>query len=89
VTDHGTIAIAAECCDGVGPLDVVNEAILRIGVLPRLPRGARIRLVSGLDRSAVESTLVEYAPSIASVLDEVSGPIVVVPRASQLLFEAI
>lgn len=87
VTDHGTIAIAAECCDGVGPLDVVNEAILRIGVLPRLPPGARVRLISGLDRETVDATLVEYAPSIAAVLDETVGPIVVVPRASQLLFE--
>lgn len=89
VTENGTIAIVAECCDGVGPLDVVNEAILRIGVLPRLPAGARVRLISGLDRATVESTLVEYAGSVDEVLRETEGPVVVVPRASQLLFEAI
>ncbi len=87
VTENGTIAIVAECCDGVGPLDVVNEAILRIGVLPRLPAGVRVRLISGLDRATVESTLVEYARSIDEILRETEGPVVVVPRASQLLFE--
>lgn len=87
VEENGTIALAAECCDGVGPLEVVNEAILRIGVLPRLPPGVRVRLISGLDRSIVETTLVDYAPSMADVLRETAGSIVVVPRASQLLFE--
>ena len=29
----------AECADGIGPLDVVNEAIFRIGILPRLAPG--------------------------------------------------
>jgi nickel-dependent lactate racemase len=89
VTEGGTIAIVAECCDGVGPLDVVNEAILRIGVLPRLPPGVRVRLVSGLDRTTVDATLVEYASSVTEVLAETSGPVVVIPQASQLLFEAI
>lgn len=89
VTEGGTIALVAECCDGTGPLDVVNEAILRIGVLPRLPASARIRLISGLDRATVDATLVEYAASISDVLGEISGQIVVIPRASQLLVEAI
>ncbi|MGE0396047.1 MAG: lactate racemase domain-containing protein [Kofleriaceae bacterium] len=89
VTEGGTIAIAAECCDGVGPLEVVNEAILRIGVLPRLPAGVRLRLVSGLDPAVVSTTLVEYAPSLSDVLAESTGAVTVVPRASQLLFEAV
>jgi nickel-dependent lactate racemase len=89
VLEGGTIAIVAECAEGVGPLDVVNEAILRIGVLPRLPPGVRVRLISGLDRATVEATLIEYASSLSEVLDETAGPIVVVPRASQLLFEVL
>ena len=36
VEPGGTLVVAAECTDGIGPLDVVNEAIFRIGVLPRL-----------------------------------------------------
>jgi nickel-dependent lactate racemase len=87
VTEGGTIALVAECGDGVGPLEVVNEAILRIGVLPRLPPGVRVRLISSLDRATVDSTLLDYAPSLAVVIRECAGPIVVVPRASQLLFE--
>lgn len=88
VEEGGTIAIVAECTEGVGPLDVVNEAILRIGVLPRLPSGARVRLISGLERSVVDSTLVGYASSVTELLAETPGHVVVVPRASQLILEA-
>ncbi len=88
VTEGGTIALVAECGDGVGPLDVVNEAIFRIGVLPRLPANVRVRLISSLDRATVDTTLLDYAPSMANVLAEAPGPAVVIPRASQLLFEA-
>jgi lactate racemase len=83
----GTLVIAAECRDGVGPLAVVNEAILRIGVLPRLPPDARVVLVSDLGESTTKQTLVDFAPSIESVLAETTGRVVVVPRASQLICE--
>jgi nickel-dependent lactate racemase len=87
--ENGTLVLASECTDGIGPLETVNEAIFRIGILPRLPPGARLVLVSGLDKSAVDQTLLEYAPSIESVLASTSGPVTVVPRASQLLCEPI
>lgn len=82
----GTLAIVAECIDGVGPLETVNEAIFRIGVLPRLPAGARIKLISGLDEKVVRQTLVEYSPSLDPLVAAASQ-ITIVPRASQLLCE--
>jgi len=88
VLPGGTIALVAECADGVEPLPIVNEAIFRIGILPRLPPGASIRLVSSLDPSTVDRTLVGHAPSIEGLLASHSGPVLVVPRASQLLCEA-
>ncbi|MEO7729450.1 MAG: lactate racemase domain-containing protein, partial [Kofleriaceae bacterium] len=48
VEPNGTLVLAAECPDGIGPLETVNEAIFRIGVLPRLPPQARLVLVSDL-----------------------------------------
>ncbi len=87
VDENGTLLIVAECSGGTGPLDVVNEAIFRLGVLPRLPRGARIRLVSELPQSIVDQTLLEYAPSVDSVLRDVPGPILIIPRASPLILE--
>ena len=41
VADGGALVLIAECADGVEPLATVNEAIFRIGVLPRLPSVAR------------------------------------------------
>ena len=83
----GVLILAAECPDGIGPLPVVNEAIFRIGVLPRLAQGVTIHLVSSLSPSKVACTLTEYAPSIDSVLARHPGPVTIFPRASQLLVE--
>ncbi|CAN5230286.1 hypothetical protein BH11MYX1_BH11MYX1_10770 [soil metagenome] len=88
VAENGVLVIAAECPEGVGPLDTVNEAILRIGVLPRLPRGARLVLVSGLAKEVVDQTLMAYAPDLASAIGA-SDRVLVVPKASQLLCEPV
>jgi nickel-dependent lactate racemase len=82
----GTLVLAAECADGIGLLEVVNEAIFRIGVLPRLPPGATLALVSSLSAEDVGRTLLTHAPSIESLLHD-ADPIVIVPRASRLLVE--
>ena len=76
------LVIVAECADGIGPLGVVNEAIFRIGVLPRLASGVRLGLVSSLDDSEVRQTLLEPLRDVP--LDD---DLVVVPHASQLLVE--
>lgn len=87
VAPGGSLALVAECPDGIGPLDVVNEAIFRIGVLPRLAPGVTLRLVSSLLSADVARTLLTPA-TLPALLDEQPGRIFVVPRASQLLLEA-
>jgi nickel-dependent lactate racemase len=87
VEESGTLVVVAQCPDGTGPLDVVNDAIFRIGVLPRLPPGARLVLVSDLSPAVVERTLVAHAPSLLDVVAETPGRILVIPRASQLICE--
>jgi nickel-dependent lactate racemase len=87
VEPSGTLVVVAQCADGTGPLDVVNEAIFRIGVLPRLPPDARLLLVSDLSPATVATTLLAHAPSVAAVLAQTTGRVLVVPRASQLICE--
>lgn len=84
VAPGGQLVVVAECAEGVGPLAVVNEAILRIGVLPRLPPGASLHLVSALPEPTVARTL--FRP--LATLTGVRSPVLVLPRASLLLCEA-
>lgn len=85
VTPNGDLVLVAECADGIEPLATVNEAIFRIGVLPRLPSDARIHLVSGLPRTQVERTLLRPLDSLADLVARAPS-IAIIPRASQLLF---
>ncbi len=87
VADNGVLVLVAECPDGIGPKIVVNEAIFRIGILPRLPTGARIALVSRLPANEVGCTLVDYAASVDVAIRDIPGPVLVLPRASQLIAE--
>lgn len=86
VLPGGDLAVVAACADGIEPLAVVNEAIFRIGVLPRLAAGATLSLVSELPADQVRRTLLRPA-SLAELVAASTGPIVVVPRASSLLIE--
>jgi lactate racemase len=89
VPPGGTVIVAAECSQGTGPIDVVNQAIYEIGVKPRLPADHRIVLVSGLDRADVERTYCNWAPSVeAALADAGDDPPTVLPRAAALLVEA-
>lgn len=87
VASGGDLVIVAECAEGIEPLETVNEAIFRIGVLPRLPPDAKIHLVSSLPAAQVERTLVHPMSSPTSLAARADS-IVVVPRASQLIVEA-
>lgn len=87
VAANGTLVIVAECADGVEPLATVNEEIFRIGVLPRLAPGVSLRLLSSLPASTVTRTLLEPVTSLAELLDNARGSILVVPHASHLLAE--
>lgn len=86
VADGGDLVVVAECAEGIEPLATVNEAIFRIGVLPRLPHDARLHLISALPAETVTRTLLQPMSSIASLVRDVAS-IVVVPRASQLIIE--
>ena len=87
VADGGLLVLVAECSAGIGPLDTVNEAIFRIGVLPRLPPGARIALVSSMSPDEVARTLVSYASGVNEAIAASPGPVLAIPRASLLLCE--
>lgn len=86
LADGGTIIVAAECPEGIGPVEVVNHGIYELGLKPRLPTNHRIVLVSSLDQSQVSSTYCQFAPSIESALGD-ECPLVV-PRASTTILEA-
>lgn len=87
VAAGGALVLVAECADGTGPLATVNEAIFRIGVLPRLAPSVTLHLISSLSPDVVAQTLVRHAPSLDALIARADS-ILVVPRASQLLCEA-
>lgn len=88
VEPHGTLLVVAQCPEGIGPLATVNEAIFRIGVLPRLAEGVRLMLVSDLSEHETAKTLLGYAPSVEAVAAAVSGRVLVLPHASHAIAEA-
>lgn len=89
--DGGTMIVAAECPEGIGPLDTVNRGIYQLGLVPRLPPRHRIVLVSGLTHEAVAPSYCAWAPSVESVLADLDRregrgwSITILPRAGSLL----
>jgi nickel-dependent lactate racemase len=68
--EGGTVIVAAECPDGTGPLQVVNEKIFELGVRRYLPAGYALFLVSGMDETTVDGTYARFAPSLAAGLEQ-------------------
>lgn len=84
------VTVAAECASGLGgAVDVVNKAIYELGVLPRLPTGAEVRLVSQLGPEVVAPTHYRWYPSVADAIGEIGGPTLVIPRAAGSLLYRI
>jgi len=75
-----------ECAAGINA--VVNKAVVRIAVLPRLILGVARTLVSSLGPSSAVRTLPGYAASTNQLVRQHAGNILTLPRASDLLFEA-
>jgi nickel-dependent lactate racemase len=67
--EGGVVIVAAECPEGTGPLQVVNEGIFELGVRRYLPPGATVLLVSGMDEATVRQTYATYAPDLATALE--------------------
>jgi lactate racemase len=89
--DGGVVILAAECPEGTGPLQIVNEAIFELGVRRFLPARYTLLLVSGLDEPTVRQTYARYAPSLEAALEEarrLTGPsprLLVLPDAGDLV----
>jgi lactate racemase len=66
----GTVILLADCSEGTGPLERVNQGIYEIGVKPQLPANHRVLLVSELESSVVEAT---YAAPRASLREALAA----------------
>lgn len=86
VAPGGRLRIVAACEDGIGPRQVVDEAILRIGVLPRLADGVTLELVSDLDPDELDGLAIHASPREGLQADDST---IVIPRASGLIIEAL
>jgi nickel-dependent lactate racemase len=89
--DGGVVIMAAECPEGTGPLQTVNEGIFKLGVRRFLPERYTLFLVSSMPEATVATTYARHAPSLAWALAEarrLTGPgarVVVMPDAGDLV----
>jgi len=90
--EGGVVIACAECPQGVGPLQVVNEGIFALGVRRYLPERYTLFLVSGMDEPLVRKTYARWAPSLSAALDrarEIVGKaepdVLVMPDAGDLV----
>jgi len=89
--DGGVVILAAECGQGIGPVQVVNEGIFKLGVRRFLPERYTLLLVSSMDEATVAQSYARYAPSLEAALEEASrltGPaarVLVLPDAGDLV----
>jgi nickel-dependent lactate racemase len=89
--DGGVVIVAAECPGGIGPVQVVNEGIFKLGVRRFLPDRYTLLLVSSMDAATVAQSYATYAPSLEAALAEawrLAGPtprVLVLPDAGDLV----
>ncbi|MBU1432224.1 DUF2088 domain-containing protein [Myxococcota bacterium] len=86
--DGGLIIMAASCHAGIGPVEVINDKIYRLGIRHSLPPRHRVALVSSQPAAAVAPTFAEHAPSVEAALAGRAGPVVVLPFAGDLVVRA-
>ena len=83
--------VAAECPDGIGPVQVVNEGIFKLGERRFLPERCTLLLGSAMSPATVAQSYATYAPSLEAGLAEarrLTGPaarVVVMPDAGDLV----
>ncbi len=86
LADGGCVVMAVELHDGVGPVEVINEAIYRLGVIHSLPDSHRVLLVSSQRRTAIAPTFAEYAVDLETALRMAGDhPPLVLPYAADLV----
>ena len=89
--DGGVVIMAAECPEGTGPLQTVNEGIFALGVRRFLPERYTLLLVSGMDEATVGRTYARHAPSLEAAVAEAArlmggrGRVIVMPDAGDLV----
>lgn len=66
--DGGTVILAAECTDGIGPVKTINEAIYGLGSVHSLPARHRVILVSRHSEADVAPTFAEFSPDFDAAL---------------------
>lgn len=82
----GTVILAAACEAGIGPVEVINEAIYRLGVIHALPPDHRVILVSGRSPEEVAPTFCEYAPDLPAALARIpADDLLVLPFGGDLV----
>ncbi len=90
--EGGVVIVCADCPEGTGPLEVVNEGIFELGVRRFLPERHAVLLVSGMPEATVRDTYATHAPSLEAALArarELTGKaepdVLVLPDASDLV----
>jgi lactate racemase len=90
--DGGVVIVCAECPDGTGPLQTVNEGIFQLGVRRFLPERYTLYLVSGMPEEVVRATYAIPAASVEAALAcareivaKVEPDVLVLPDAGDLV----
>ena len=84
--EGGTVILAAECTDGIGPIKTINESIYALGSVHSLPARHRVILVSRHSAADVEPTFAEFAPDFEAALSSCNlDRLAVIPHGGDLV----